>query len=302
MNKIDISRIDLNLFVVFDAIFREGSISGAARHLNLTQPAVSHALGRLRERVDDDLFVRRGRKMTPTPRARHLVEPVRQALSTLDQVLNADNTFDPATAQRKLVLGLRDGPEACILPLIVAYLIDKAPGIELQSIQVSRRDMVRELKAGRLDFAIDMQLPVPSEIEQYPIADLSLVVLMRRDHPLASKRLTLPRYLAAGHVLMSSRRRGPGFEDLGLAQAGHQRKIVLRCQHNQAAMEVVAHTDLLLTTSGMLAGRLAPESRFVTAKLPITLPAMSLYAYWHREQNEDPGHRWFRDWVLSHWG
>ena len=300
MQQIDISRLDLNLFVVFDAIFREGSISGAARRLSLTQPAVSHALGRLRERLDDPLFVRRGRQMAPTPRARQLLEPVRQALAALQQGLNAEAEFDPAHAERTVVLGLRDGLEACVLPPIMAYLMAQAPGIELQSLQVSRRDMVRELAAGRLDLAMDVQLPVPAEIEQRPVLTVPLVVLARRGHPLAGKPLTLARYLAAAHVLVSSRRRGPGLEDFGLAQAGHQRCITLRCQHYQAAMAVVASTDLLLTAPEMLARQLAPAQQFVMLDLPVALPPMSLYFYWHRDQDQDPGHRWLRDWLLSH--
>lgn len=300
MQQIDISRLDLNLFVVFDAILREGSISGAARRLNLTQPAVSHALGRLRERLDDALFVRRGRQMSPTPRARQLIEPVRQALSALQQGLNAEADFDPASAERTLVLGLRDGLEACVLPQIMAYLLEHAPGIELQSLQVSRRDMVRELAAGRLDMAMDVQLPVPAEIRQRALLSMPLVVLMRRDHPLSRRPLTVRRYLEASHVLVSSRRRGPGLEDFGLAQAGHQRRIALRCQHYQAALEVVAATDLLLTAPQMLAQRLAPAERFVSLALPVALPPMSLYFYWHQDQDRDPGHRWLRDLALSY--
>jgi len=299
MHEIDISRLDLNLFVVFDAIYREGSISLAARRLNLTQPAVSHALGRLRERLDDALFVRRGRQMAPTPRARQLVEPVRRALEGLQGCLNEEPVFDPAAARRTFVIGLRDGLEACVLPQLTRAVLARAPGVDLQSLLVPRRELAQELAAGRLDLAMDVQLPVSADIQQEPFMEVPLVVLMRKGHPLARSRLTAERYLAADHVLVSSRRRGPGLEDFGLAQHGHRRAIPLRCQHYQAAMEVVASTDLLLTAPEVLARMLAPSSRFHVQALPLELPSMSLYVYWHRDQQQDPGHAWLRQLMLS---
>jgi len=298
MHETNISRIDLNLFVVFDAIVREGNISAAARSLNLTQPAVSHALARLRERLDDELFVRRGRQMAPTARARGLIAPVREALAGLQGCLSSEPAFDPASARRAFVLGLRDGLEACVLPPLMKRLIAEAPGIEVQSLTVSRRDTLRELAAGRLDLAMDVQLPVSGDICQQKLVKSPLVVLMRKAHPLAKKALTLNNYLSAAHVLVSSRRRGPGLEDFGLAQAGHQREITLRCQHYQAAMEVVAATDLLLTLPAVLAEQLAGK-RFITSALPLQVPALSMHLYWHRDLDGDPGHRWLRGLLLA---
>ncbi len=294
MHENNLARLDLNLFVVFEAIYREGSISRAARGLNLTQPAVSHALGRLRDRLQDPLFVRRGNQMVPTPRARALAEPVREALSGLQHCLAGEGAFDPATARRGFSLGLRDGLEACILPPLIRYLEQQAPGIDISSLTVARRDMVQELAAGRLDLAMDVQLPTGDDIRQQALLEVPLVVLMRRDHPLAAGGLTLKRYLAARHVLVSSRRRGPGLEDFGLAQAGYLRTLALRCQHYQAALEVVAATDLLLTLPEMLAQRLADGQRFLIRRLPVALPAMALYLYWHRDQDNDAAHQWLR--------
>lgn len=302
MHETNLTRIDLNLFVVFEAIYREGSISRAARGLNLTQPAVSHALARLRDRLDDPLFVRRGNQMAPTPRARALAEPVREALSGLQHCLTGEHAFDPATARRSFSLGLRDGLEACVLPPLIHYLEQHATGIEIHSVTVARRDMAQELAAGRLDLAMDVQLPTAAEIHQHALFDAPLVVLMRRDHGLARGALTLTRYLAARHVLVSSRRRGPGLEDFGLAQSGHQRELALRCQHYQAALEVVASSELLLTLPEMLAQRLADQARFLIRPLPISLPSMSLYLYWHRDQQNDAAHQWLRDLFMRQLG
>lgn len=295
MNEKNILRIDLNLFVVFEAIYREGSISRAANRLNLTQPAVSHALARLRDRLDDPLFVRRGHQMVPTPRARSLADPVREALTGLQGCLSGEQAFDPSSARRTFILGLRDGLEACVLPPLIRYIELHASGIEVQSVTVARRDLARELAVGRLDMAMDVQLPTAAEVQQQALMDAPLVVLMRKEHLLARGTLTRNRYLDARHIVVSSRRRGPGLEDFGLAQLGLKRELGLRCQHYQAAFEVVAGTDLLLTLPRMLAQRLATSDRFVSRKLPVALPPMGLYLYWHRDQESDAAHVWLRE-------
>lgn len=294
MHKTNIKNIDLNLFIIFEVVYREGSITRAADFLNLSQPAVSHALGRLRDRLQDPLFIRRGNEMVPTPRAKALVQPVREALEGLQSCLGEQRSFEPANARRTFVLGLRDGMEACVLPPLMQLLAREAPGIDVQSVTVARRDTAAELSAGRLDLAMDIPLPVPADICQHPLGNTPLVVVHRRQHPLARASLTLNQYLAASHVLVSSRRRGPGLEDFGLAQAGHRRHISLRCQHYQSALHVIAVTDLLLTLPDMLATQLVDRQLLSVRKLPTSLPPMGMHLYWHQDLSPEPGHRWLR--------
>ena len=215
-----VSRFDLNLFVVFDAIYTEGSLTRAARVLNLTQPAVSHALGRLRDRLEDPLFVRQGARMVPTSRARAMVTPVRHALGGLQRCLSDEGGFDVADAERTFVVGLRDGLEGCLLPPLTAGILEEAPGVRLQSMTVARRQLATELASGRLDLAADVLLPLPDAIEHRPVMSGPLVVIMRPGHPLAGK-LDLPAYLAAQHVLVSSfTQHFPLALHVGLAHAG----------------------------------------------------------------------------------
>ena len=265
-----VSRFDLNLFVVFDAIYTEGSLTRAARVLNLTQPAVSHALGRLRDRLEDPLFVRQGARMVPTSRARAMVTPVRHALGGLQRCLSDEGGFDVADAERTFVVGLRDGLEGCLLPPLTAGILEEAPGVRLQSMTVARRQLATELASGRLDLAADVLLPLPDAIEHRPVMSGPLVVIMRPGHPLAGK-LDLPAYLAAQHVLVSSRREGPGMEDFGLSRLGYRRNIRLRCQHHMAALSTVMGSDLLLT----LPGQLTRQQAATWSRSPRTFPAWS---------------------------
>ncbi|AFT72433.1 Transcriptional regulator, LysR family [Alloalcanivorax dieselolei B5] len=292
-----VSRFDLNLFVVFDAIYTEGSLTRAARVLNLTQPAVSHALARLRERLEDPLFVRQGARMVPTSRARAMVTPVRHALGGLQRCLSHEGGFDLGEAERTFVLGLRDGLEGCLLPPLISALVDEAPGIRLQSMTVPRRQLATELASGRLDLATDILLPLPESVQHRRVMQGPLVVLMREGHPLAGN-LDLPAYLAAQHVLVSSRREGPGMEDFGLSRLGYRRHIRLRCQHHQAALSTVMGSDLLLTLPELLARQLAPKGAH-TEFLPVDIPGLELHLYWHRDQSADPGHSWLRQKVMA---
>src|ERR1043165_1289324 len=134
-----LSRIDLNLLVVLDAIYTEGGITRAADKLHLTQPAISHALGRLRRLLNNELFEREGRAMVPTPFTRNLIEPVRGALRSLEITLNEIETFDPASSQKRFALGVRDVLEATLLPPLMAHVNQDAPAVEIAAIQNDRR-------------------------------------------------------------------------------------------------------------------------------------------------------------------
>ena len=149
-----IGRVDLNLYVVFDAIYSEGSITRAASKLNLTQPAVSHALSRLREVYQDALFVRRGNRMVPTPQARSMVQSVREALLQLQTTLTSPQAFDPASTQKQVSLSMRGVAESLLLSELVVHLERLAPLMQLSSVRVQRREMESELAGGRLDFAL----------------------------------------------------------------------------------------------------------------------------------------------------
>jgi DNA-binding transcriptional LysR family regulator len=294
-----ISRIDLNLFTVFEAIYTEGSVTKAAKKLNLTQPAISHSLNRLRQLFDDPLFVRQGHAMVSTPLARSVIEPVRLALRGLEVTLADTGRFEPASATKKFNLALRDVLESTLLPPLLESLTRQAPQTDLAAIQVDRRELVSELAAGTLDLAIDMLLPLPNEISRAKISQDTTVVLARRDHPVIRGELDLETYLAAEHILASSRRKGPGLEDFELSRLGLQRRIRLRCQHYFAACRVVSQTDLLLTMPEGYARIANQQFGNQILPLPLTVPSWDVYLYWHQNVENDPANRWLRQQVIQ---
>lgn len=289
-----INRIDLNLFVVFEAIYSEGNITRAAKAMNLSQPALSHALGRLREVFNDPLFQRLGSNMAPTPLAHSLIGQIRTALQALDLSVNDNRRFDPLQSTRQFTLGLRDVLESTALPTLLTTLQLSAPQVAIASVQAERRELETELMSGSLDLAVDVLLPFPSTIHRRLISRDHMVVVARKDHPAINKKLTLANYLKQNHVLVSTRRNGPGLEDIELSRQGHQRRIGLRCQHYFAASLVVSESDLLLTMPGHYAQLANRNTDNQIWPLPISMPAFDVYLYWHENAENDPANCWLR--------
>ncbi len=290
-----ISRIDLNLLVVLDAIYTESGITRAADKLHLTQPAISHSLGRLRTLFGDELFAREGRAMVPTPLARKLIEPVRRALRGLEVTLNELEKFDPATTRKRFTVGVRDVFEATVLPPLLQGVSRRAPSVDIAAIQVDRRELESELAAGTLDAALDVLLSPSENILHKKISLDRMVVVARKNHPAVGKRLTLPVYLRQHHILVSSRRSGPGLEDVELNRQGLSRRIRLRCQHYFSACRVVSQTDLVLTMPEHYARVANRQFNNQILPLPLDMPPLDAYLYWHANVDQEPANRWLRE-------
>ena len=281
MHMTNLSRVDLNLLVVLDAIVAEGGVSRAAERLNLTQPAVSHALARLRELFDDPLFVREGRNLAPTALTKGLVEPLRQSLQALGTLIEQGESFDPALSETGFTVSMRDPMEVLILPRLIKRLARAAPRIDLRTVQVRRRSLETGLADGTLDAALDVALPLSERIHRQRVSADRFVVAARKAHPRVRPGFTLATYLAEKHVMVTSRRRGPGAEDIELGQHGQRRHVSLRCRNYLAAFRVVAESDLVLTMPARYATLLAAGSGVRALPMPLRMPTLDLFLYWH---------------------
>jgi len=294
-------QIDLNLLVAFEAIYREQNLTRAAQKLHVTQPALSHTLGRLRELFGDALFARSGRVMEPTPFARNMIGPVRQALTTLEHGLFPSQGFDPSTSDRRFQVAVRDAFEILWLPPLMTALRAQAPHIQVVSVRVAQPShMETELAAGTIDLALDLPLSVGSATRHLELGqEDNLCVVARRGHPALRKRLNLDAYLAASHVIASSRRRGPGLEDVVLRGLGHRRTIAVRCQSHLAAAHVAATTDLLLTLPTRLAKAIALPTQTRITAAPFSAPPLGIHLYWHKAMDTDPANTWLRSVITD---
>ncbi len=184
-------RLDLNLLVVLDTIIQEGGVTRAASRLNLTQPAISHALARLRLLFDDELFTRKGRDMIPTPLCRSLAEPTRRSLRVLEATLQNATRFDPQTIARQFTIGIRDVMEASVIAPLVRGIGGEAPLVDITCTHVDRSSLEEALTSGSVDVAIDIFLLLPDPIQRRRLEAAELCVIARRNHPLVKQGLTL---------------------------------------------------------------------------------------------------------------
>lgn len=295
-----LSQVDLNLFVVLEAIYREGNITRAGQQLNLTQPAISHALKRLRDLLQDPLFVRQGAHMVPTPFTRNMIDQVRQALQILETNLSQSRNFAPEHTRRNFNLSLWEYAEALILPSLLRRLKDASPGMSITSVRIRRRDLETELASGSVDLAIEIPMTVSDRIRHKWLLNEAFVVVARQDHPAIKDKLDLETYLAQRHIQVSSRRQGPSLIDIELSRRGLRRQISLRNQHNQTACMVVSNTDMLLTLPerhAELFNTGSPNTGPAYRVYPFPLPAPRLEAhlYWHESVENDPANRWLRE-------
>ncbi|MDA7418261.1 LysR family transcriptional regulator [Xenophilus arseniciresistens] len=294
-----ISRVDLNLLVVLDTIYTEGGITKAAEKLHLTQPAISHALGRLRDLFNDPLFERQGHKMVPTALTKRMIDPLRGSLQSLGSLLNETQSFEPASSKKRFVIGLRDFMESTVMPPLMRTLAQEAPEVEVASVRANRRSLEGELAAGTLDLAVDVLLPLSDAVKFTRISVDGVAVVVRKDHPVIRGSIDLETYLAQRHILVTTRRQGPGFEDIELRRLGVQRQVALRCQYYFAACRTVSQTDLILTMPESYAHMANRQFGNQVLPMPAPLGSMDAYMYWHASTDNDAANRWLRSVMMS---
>jgi DNA-binding transcriptional LysR family regulator len=290
-----LSRIDLNLFVVFDTIYAERNLTRAAERLSLTQPAVSNALARLRRSLDDPLFVKTRSGMEPTALAESIAEPIAEALQLMQGVSSRNRVFDPACSKRSFRLSLLDLHAEMILPRLLQRLRSVAPGVGLDIQRTARADLSRALSQGTVEIASDIPLADTGNlVAQVALRD-PYVCALRPDHPLANEPLTLERYLSLTHIHVSSRPKGAGAVDLALRKSGTRRKIGLRTHSYLAVGDMVRNSDMgvTLTRSWALAQGLT------TLPLPLTVAPMEIRLYRHLRSDGDAAILWLFDLIAD---
>lgn len=303
MSTIHIERLDLNLLVVLQAVFQEGSITRASERLHVTQPAISHSLRRLRTALGDQLFVRHGTAIVPTPFTRQVMGPVNAALVSLQSTLAGARGYDPESMPRVFRLGIRDSLETFALSRVYERLSLASPRSRLHCLPLDRARLADELATGALDCALDTPVRAREGLmhERLPGSD-QLCVVARPGHPAVRRgNITLKAYLAHPHVAVSSRRSGLTIEDAALERADLRREVAVRVQSHAAARDLAAHQDLLLTLPVRLLEGGTTLKALKRHALPFDVPPIEYRLYWHRHLQDDPALRWFRELISSAW-
>jgi DNA-binding transcriptional LysR family regulator len=292
-------RLDLNLLVVFDAVMREKSVTRAAERVFLTQSAVSSALGRLRQQLGDELFVRGPGRLRPTPRALELEEPLRALLAELEQVLSPPR-FDPRTERRSYTIATNDYFTAVVAPPLARRLTREAPLIDLRVVPTGGRAL-EQLDLREADLVCTSWSQPPARFAIETVVEDDYVCVVRTDHPFARRAPTLAQFARAKHLLVSPRGDPHGFVDERLAEKGLTRRIALSVNHFAAAPQIVAETDFVLTIPRLIAERFAPRRTTVIVPCPVAAPAAltRMSMIWHERLAQHPAHAWLRSVIVA---
>ena len=286
---------DLNLLIVFDAVMQERSVTRAGGKIGLSQPAVSHALSRLRYMLKDELFIRTPDGMVPTPRAEQLAAPVRRALSDMQLALEPE-TFVPHEATRLFVLALNNYAAVIIAPRLVTEVISTAPGMRLDLRPTGLRDIPALLDRGELDLAIGTFEDAGERFATAGLLEDSFVVVMRRDHPAAQCKLTAEALSGLSYLEISSSGENSSFVDQWLGTGGLARKITHRAPRLSAAA-ILSSTEMVAVLSCRLAEHRVQSHGLSMCRLPFSSPLIRSTMLWHRRFDDQPGHLWLRKLV-----
>jgi DNA-binding transcriptional LysR family regulator len=289
--------IDLNLLVVLDALIAERSVQQAGKRLGLSQSATSHALDRLRKLLGDQLLVRTVSGMEPTPRALALVGPLREALHDIEIALTPES-FDPAAAGGTFTFAVETYGTIVVLPKLLE-IQKEAPGIEITVCSGGPDEIMAAIDRGDFDLAIGSFQHLPDRFMTCHLLTDSHVCLMRAKHPLAQVHLSLEKYLAARHLLLTMSGSLSDEVDRALASRDLARKVVMRVPHALAAVIALLQSDMLASVTRSAAQIFVETAPLFCTELPFPVAVAEFRLIWNRRLHHSPRHIWLRRKIVA---
>lgn len=287
-----LSDLDLNLLRSLQALLLERHVGRAARRRRMSQPAMSRALAKLREVFADELLVRVGQTMQPTPRAVALAAPLEEVLGRVQELV-AGSGFDPLTAAGSLRIAALDILTYMLVPKLLMLLATEAPNLDLQVVQWSHQ-WREHLESGDVDITVGQPAGREPGIYSQILVRNTWACVLRRGHPALSRRWTVKRFAGLSHLLIDVTGTGGGQVDAALTRLGLERRIALRMPYVVLSPLIVAETDLVLTTARWLAETMAAHQPLAVKPVPVELAPVELPMVWHERTHRDPRQRWFR--------
>ena len=292
--------LDLNLLLVLDALYEEGTLTRTAQRLRLSQPTVSAALAKLRQVLGDELFVRAGGVMQPTARAQMLQPVISLVLKTIRIEILASAGFEPASAVGAFTLSLSDIGELEFLPRLLTRLSAEAPNLEIRSVVAKPTDLAAAMDLAEVDLAVGYFPDLVSSVfKQQLLFRHRSACIVRRNHPTIGADMSLDDYLAAKHIAVAQEGRVRDVVELGLAAQGLRRQVGLQTSHFISIPFLVAASDLVGTIPRPLALQFAVACDLLVIEPPFPIPPIEVKQVWHRRFDAQPRLRWFRQVVVE---
>lgn len=291
----DLKKIDLNLLLIFDLMFKEKKVSTVADALGVTQPAISRSLKRLRELLGDELFYRTSTGMEPTAYALHMAEPIACALSSLSAALSDGVPFDPRSSKKEFIVRMSDIGEIYILPRLMRVLAEEAPGVSITIVRGNNESLKSDMESGRIDLAIGLIDGLEAGFFRRQLYEQGYVCVFRKDHPLAQRKLTLIDFLAAEHIIVTAAGSGHAKVDEIIEKQGIKRKVKLRIPQYASLEYLLKSSDLIATVpEALIQPNLFPLA-LDYSEHPVQLPRLSIDLFWHARLHRDPANQWLRN-------
>jgi DNA-binding transcriptional LysR family regulator len=295
----DIRSVDLNLIVVFDAMFKHRNVTRAGEALGLSQPAMSAAVARLRTLLDDPLFVRSGTEMNPTPRAEALSKTIRQIVQTIETDILQPSAFDARSSERSFTLLTPDIAEMNFLPRLLSHLAAHAPRVSLKTLAMPRHAAASALEAGAAELAIgyfpDLQ---KAGFFQQRLIRSTHVCLLRKEHASIGRKLSMKQFLEASHAVVKPDGREHVFEQF-LQKKGISRRVVVELSHFMSLLPIVENSELIATVPRDLAEFFVRHGEVRIVDTPMKSPVIDVHLFWHLRYQKDPAHSWLRKVIFD---
>jgi DNA-binding transcriptional LysR family regulator len=317
--KMNFERLDLNLLRVFDAVFEDRNLLLAGKRLNLSQSAISHALGRLRDVLEDDLFVRTSKGMEPTARATAMAMPLRNALQQIRSALG-DEPFLPGIANREFVVAANDYVTMLLLGRLSQRLNAEAPLVNLVIRPSTRLDLAGQIDVGRIDIAIGVFAEIPRRFQSSPVWTQTEVLVMNKDHPIGDRAVTQEDLLKYPLIVVSLGGQEEGavngfIVERGLAREsemfGRQAleevfpttpgspRLRVSVAHSLAIPALLRHSEMLALVPSLLGREFERQGEIRMRPTPYDAPTSSVHAIWHARNEHDPSHKWLREHICG---
>lgn len=294
---------DLNLLRVFDALHRHGHLGKVAQELELSQPAISYSLKKLRDELGDALFVKTRQGMEPTPRARQLAPVIQSVLAEIrERVLTAPG-FEPQRVQRTFRIAMSDVGEMVFLPRLLERLTSLAPGINVSTVSTPPNALMSALQRSEIDLAVGYFPDLDGvDVFQQRLFKHTFVCLVRRGHPAVRGKMTKKAFAELPHAVVQAEGRSQEIVEQYLKKQGITRRELLHSPHFLSIPMVIARTNLIVTVPAAVGEVFAQIADVAVLEPPYKMPSFDLKQHWHRSQHDDPGNRWLRGIVLELFG
>jgi DNA-binding transcriptional LysR family regulator len=291
------SKLDLNLLVIFDAIMKEQSISAAAQQLAMTQPSVSNAVARMRHSWKDPLFIKQGRGITPTPFALLLWQQVASPLENIRSAVSLA-PFNAAQSEQTFRIAITDGTAGLLWPALRRHLEQYAPKINLHAVPY-KLDGQALLVNAEVDLVLDYYENLHPQIHNQHLFDNDFVCVMAKAHPLSEKVLVLDDFVAAEHLLVSLSGDASGSVDKKLTQLGLTRRIAMTVNSFASAKTLIEESCLITTLPYSVIASWQSLDKLTVKTLPFTLPKVPISMAWHSRNEGSASLRWLREAIID---